>query len=146
MKRLVMMLGFAGLMLAQRVSAAELPSALIDPYLQVQVELSADQFTGIAAQAQSIATAATALGKDGEAIVTSAKKLGAAKDIAAARTAFGEVSDAIEAYATKTKSTYPAGVRVAYCPMADKPWLTRDKEIRNPYYGASMSTCGSFKK
>ena len=56
------------------------------------------------------------------------------------------MSDAIETYATKTKSTYPAGVRVVYCPMADKPWLTKDKEIRNPYYGASMSTCGSFKK
>ena len=35
-------------------------------------------------------------GKDAETIVASAKKLGAAKDIADARTAFGEVSDAIE--------------------------------------------------
>jgi hypothetical protein len=146
MKRLMIVLGFAMLVVTQRLSAAELPAALIDPYLQVQVALSSDQFTGIAGHAQAIATAATALGKDAEAIATSAKKLGAAKDIAAARTAFGEVSDAIEIYATKTKSTYPAGVRVAYCPMADKPWLTKDKEIRNPYYGASMSTCGSFKK
>jgi hypothetical protein len=30
--------------------------------------------------------------------------------------------------------------------MADKPWMTKDKEIKNPYYGAAMSTCGSFKK
>lgn len=146
MKRLVIVLGFAMLAVAQRVSAADLPAALIDPYLQVQVALSSDQFNGIAGQAQAIEKAATALGKDAEAIVTTSKKLGAAKDLAAARTAFGEVSDAIESYATKTKSTYPAGVRVAYCPMADKPWLTKDKEIRNPYYGAAMSTCGSFKK
>jgi hypothetical protein len=146
MKRLAIVLGFALLVVTQRLSAAELPAAMIDPYLQVQVALSSDQFAGIAGHAQAIATAATSLGKDAEPIVASAKKLGAAKDIAAARTAFGEVSDAIEAYATKTKSTYPAGVRVAYCPMVDKPWLTRDKEIRNPYYGASMSTCGSFKK
>jgi hypothetical protein len=146
MKRLAIVLGFAMLVVTPRLWAAELPSALIDPYLQVQVALSSDQFNGIAAHAQAIGTAATALGKDGEPIVASAKKLVAAKDIAAARTAFGEVSDAIEAYATKTKSTYPAGVRVAYCPMVDKPWLTKDKEIRNPYYGASMSTCGSFKK
>jgi hypothetical protein len=146
MKRVLIVVGLALLVCAQRISAAELPSALIDPYLQVQVALSSDQFTGITAHAQSMAAAATALGRDAEPIVASAKKLGASKDIAAARTAFGEVSDAIEAYATKTKSTYPAGVRVAYCPMADKPWLTKDKEIRNPYYGAAMATCGSFKK
>jgi hypothetical protein len=146
MKRVLLAGAFVTLVFAQRVWAAELPAALIDPYLQVQVALAADQFTGIAAHAQSMATAAAALGKDAEPIAVSAKKLGASKDIAAARTAFGEVSDSIEAYAARTKSTYPAGVRAAYCPMADKPWLTRDKEIRNPYYGASMLTCGSFKK
>jgi hypothetical protein len=37
-------------------------------------------------------------------------------------------------------------VRVAFCPMVNKPWLTKDKTIRNPYYGASMLTCGSFKQ
>ena len=146
MKRVLLAGAFAMLAFARPISAAELPAALVDPYLQIQVALSADQFTGVTAHAQSIAAAAAPLGNDAEAIVVSAKKLGAAKDIAAARTAFGEVSTAIEAYATKTKSTFPAGVRVAYCPMADKPWLTKDKEIRNPYYGASMSTCGNFKK
>jgi hypothetical protein len=55
------------------------------------------------------------------------------------------VSIAIEDYAIKTKASFPDGVRVAYCPMADKPWLTKDKDIRNPYYGAAMLTCGAFK-
>ena len=36
-------------------------------------------------------------------------------------------------------------MRLAYCPMVNKPWLQKDKEIRNPYYGAAMLTCGSFK-
>src|SRR5688500_14463058 len=125
--------------------AADLPSALIDPYLQVQVALAGDRFDGIATAAQAIEKAATALGKDASAIVAGAKKLGAAKDIAAARTAFGDVSTALAAYAEKTKSGLGAGVRLAYCPMADKPWLTKDKDIRNPYYGKSMLTCGSFK-
>ena len=79
------------------------------------------------------------------AIVAGAKKLAAAKDIAAARTAFGEVSSALTEYAEKTKSGFGPDVRVAYCPMVNKPWLTKDKTIRNPYYGASMLTCGSFK-
>jgi hypothetical protein len=146
MKRAIATVAFSVLVFARVASAAELPGALIDPYLQVQVALASDQFSGIAANAQAMVAAATTLGKDAETIAASAKKLGAAKDIAAARTAFGEVSDAIEAYATKTKATFPPGVRVAYCPMADKSWLTKDKEIRNPYYGASMLTCGSFKK
>ena len=126
--------------------AADLPAALVDPYLQVQVALAADRFDGVTTHAEVIEKAAAALGQGAEAILAGAKKLGAAKDIAAARTAFGEVSTAVIAYAEKTKSGFGAGVRLAYCPMADKPWLTRDKEIRNPYYGKSMLTCGSFKE
>ena len=128
------------------VTAADLPAALVEPYLQVQVALSADQFDGVPARGEAIEKAATALGADAGAIVAGAKKLAAATDIAAARTAFGEISAALTAYAEKTKSGFGPDVRVAYCPMVNKPWLTKDKTIRNPYYGASMLTCGSFKK
>ena len=131
--------------IAQVSAAADLPAALVDPYIQVQVALSADKFDGVTTQAQAIENAATALGKDGEAIVAAAKKLAAAKEIAAARTAFGDVSSAIVAYAEKTKSSFGPDVRLAYCPMVNKPWLTKDKTIRNPYYGAAMLSCGSFK-
>ena len=133
-------------LLTGRVAAAELPAALIDPYLQVQVALAADQFDGVTAQAAAIEKAAAQLGSDAEPIVAGAKKLAAAKDIKDARTAFGEVSTALTAYAEKTQSALGADVRVAYCPMVNKPWLTRDKTIRNPYYGAAMLTCGNFKK
>jgi hypothetical protein len=77
--------------------------------------------------------------------VAAAKKLATAKDIAAARAAFGDLSTALTEYAQKTKSGLGADVRIAYCPMVNKPWLTKDKTIRNPYYGAAMLTCGSFK-
>jgi hypothetical protein len=133
-------------MLAPRLVAADLPAALVEPYLQVQVALSGDQFDGVARHGEAIEKAAAALGADAAAIVAGAKKLAAAKDIAAARTAFGEVSVALTEYAEKTKSGFGPDVRVAYCPMVNKPWLTKDKTIRNPYYGASMLTCGSFKK
>src|SRR5262245_6478528 len=145
MKQLTMIFALSVLVLAQRMAAADLPSALLDPYLQVQVALASDQFTGVTAHAQQIVTAATAMGKDAEPIAAAAKKLNAAKDIAVARTAFGEVSQAIATYAEKTKSNFGPGVRMAYCPMVDRPWLTKDKEIKNPYYGAAMLTCGSFK-
>ena len=133
-------------MCARVVAAADLPAALVDPYLKAQVALSADQFEGVATHGEAIANAAGTLGADAAGIVAGAKKLAGAKDIAAARTAFGEISTALTEYAEKTKSGFGPGVRLAYCPMVNKHWLTKDKTIRNPYYGASMLTCGSFKK
>jgi Protein of unknown function (DUF3347) len=130
---------------ARAAFAAELPKALIDPYLQVQAALAGDKFDEVALHAKAIEVAATALGSDADKLVAGAKKLSAAKDIAAARTVFGELSEALIAYAEKTKSELGADVKVAYCPMVNKPWLQKDKDIKNPYYGASMLTCGSFK-
>jgi len=31
---------------------------------------------------------------------------------------------------------------VNYCSMADRHWLQKDKKLKNPYYGKSMSDCG----
>jgi hypothetical protein len=144
MKRTVLALA-AAMLISGVAIAADLPAALVDPYLQVQASLASDQFTGVTANAQAMEKAAAALGKDADKIVQGAQKLGAAKDIAAARTAFGDVSVALQEYAEKTKSGFGKDVRLAFCPMANKPWLQKGKEIRNPYYGASMLTCGSFK-
>ena len=121
MKR-VAMLAVAAVMVANTVWAADLPAALVNPYLQVQTALAGDQVGGLATHAQAMATAATALGKGAEKIVAGAKKLGDAKDIAAARTAFGELSVAITEYAQATKSGFGPDVKLAYCPMANKPW------------------------
>ena len=33
---------------------------------------------------------------------------------------------------------------VAHCPMVEADWVTADKEIRNPYAGSQMLTCGSI--
>jgi Cu(I)/Ag(I) efflux system membrane fusion protein len=41
-------------------------------------------------------------------------------------------------------------VYVQHCPMADNnkgaDWLSLEKEIRNPYFGSSMLTCGEVTK
>ena len=140
-----MWLLLAAALVTGSASAGPLPSALVDAYLQVQVALAADRFEGVAAPARAVEAAAAALGQEGEKLAGRAKALAAAKDIAAARTTFGEMSHELEAYAEKTKSTFPSDVRLAYCPMADKSWRQKGQEIRNPYYGAGMLTCGSFK-
>ena len=33
-----------------------------------------------------------------------------------------------------------------YCPMKKSYWLSNEKEIRNPYYGSSMLSCGKVEK
>jgi hypothetical protein len=146
MKKMILSATMAIVFAALPARAAELPKALVEPYLQVQAALADDKFEPVAMNAKAIGAVAATLGKDAEALATTAKKLEAAKDITAARTAFGEVSDALIAYAEKTKSELGADVRVAYCPMVNQSWLQKDKEIKNPYYGASMLSCGSFKK
>lgn len=35
---------------------------------------------------------------------------------------------------------------VDYCPMVKESWLSEAKDIKNPYYGSKMLTCGSVKK
>ena len=41
-----------------------------------------------------------------------------------------------------------APVYLDHCPMYEggADWLSRDKAIRNPYYGSQMLTCGSVKE
>jgi Cu(I)/Ag(I) efflux system membrane fusion protein len=41
-------------------------------------------------------------------------------------------------------------IYIQHCPMADSnkgaDWLSKEKEIRNPYFGASMLKCGEVTK
>ena len=46
---------------------------------------------------------------------------------------------------TKNFKFSDRSVFVKYCPMAEASWLSAEKEIKNPYYGKSMLTCGSVK-
>jgi len=34
---------------------------------------------------------------------------------------------------------------ITYCPMVKSSWLSETKEIKNPFYGKKMMTCGSVK-
>ena len=58
---------------------------------------------------------------------------------------FGELSVAIDTYMTGLKLKAPDGVKVAFCPMVQKPWLQTASTVDNPYFGKSMLTCGSFR-
>jgi hypothetical protein len=124
----------------------EMPHAIIDPYLKVQAALAEDSTEGVRQNAGDIATAAAALGAPAMKIDTGAVALAAAgDDLAAAREKFGTLSEAIDTYMKGLNLKAPEGVRVAYCPMAQKPWLQQGDALANPYYGKAMPTCGELR-
>jgi len=64
-------------------------------------------------------------------------------DISAQRKQFESLStDMI----TLAKATKPAKAYVQFCPMVKASWLSDKKEVKNPYYGDKMLTCGSVKE
>jgi hypothetical protein len=119
--------------------------AIVEPYLKIQTSLSNDSIDEVKANAGNIATAATALGAPAVRIDTAAVQLASIDDLSAARDKFGNLSDAIVTYMDGLHLTLPEGVRVAYCPMAKRPWLQEGSTLANPYYGSGMPTCGSFR-
>src|SRR5262245_36540542 len=101
----------------------EMPRRIVDPYLKIQLALADDSLDGVKANAGSVATAATALGAPAMKIDTAAVQLAAAADLEDARAKFGTLSEAIDTYMTGLKLKTPDGVRVAFCPMVEKPWM-----------------------
>ena len=93
-----------------------------------------------------IATGWKDSGKPAAKISSAAKEMQKSAKIADVRNAFGKLSEALVAYLDAQKRKPGAGLKVAVCPMVDKPWIQKDGPIQNPYYGSEMLGCGSFKK
>ena len=128
----------------------ELSRSVVDPYLKIQVALARDTTDGVHANADTLATAAAALGVSAAGIRDAAVQLSEASkaeaaDIADVREKFGTMSAEVDTYMTDRKLTPPGGGKVAFCPMMQKPWLQTGDTVSNPYYGKDMPTCGSFQ-
>ncbi len=74
-------------------------------------------------------------------LMETAKNISATKDIAKQRETFKVLSknmhELIPFYKANETLYYQ------YCPMQDANWLSKDKTIKNPYYGSQMLSCGS---
>ena len=131
-------------------AGSQMSRAIVDPYLKIAAALADDTTDGVRANAGNIATAATALGSPAMKIDTTAMQLAgvaaaATPDIKDVRDKFGALSEAIDTYMTGLHLTAPDGVKVAVCPMVQKPWMQEGATIANPYFGKEMPTCGSFR-
>ncbi len=125
----------------------------MESYLSIQTALAGDTIKGVADHANTIAKSTKELTADAKAdkntaaakllpgIKSASEALAKAKDIEAARAAFGDLSAGMVGY---RKLVGGDGPKVAYCPMADKSWLQNGKKITNPYFGSKMLRCGKF--
>ncbi len=139
----MMMIRLGAIVAAVAVPAsAAVADGLAAPYLHIQVALANDSTDGVAEAARVIAAEAVGMGEQAAAIGAAAETLAEATDLQSARDAFGPLSDAVIAYGREVGF---GDLRLAYCPMVDKEWLQATSEIRNPFYGSMMLTCGEFR-
>lgn len=83
----------------------------------------------------------TAVTKIMPSLMDTSKSISETKDIVKQREKFKVLSinmhEIIGFYNSKETLYYQ------YCPMQDANWLSKDKAIKNPYYGSQMLSCGS---
>lgn len=81
-----------------------------------------------------------------EPLANISRGIAAKKDIEAQRKAFAELSPPM--LALVKVAPRPEPVFYDHCPMYEggADWLSRDKAIKNPFYGSQMMTCGSVKE
>ena len=151
MKKLVpcVVLLIAAVAGAATLSARQAPDPtreIVKSYLEIQAQLAGDRTDGLKAPSRAIAAQAAAVGPSGATLAKAAAAIEGAADITAAREAFGPLSDAVIARVQADGSKEAAAdLKIAYCPMVKKSWLQREDQVRNPYYGAQMLTCGELK-
>jgi hypothetical protein len=71
--------------------------------------------------------------------------MASAAELEDAREKFGRLSQAIVTYMDGLHLAAPEGVRVAFCPTNQKPWLQEGAALDNPYFGAAAPACGDFR-
>lgn len=81
-------------------------------------------------------------------ITTSATKISTSQDIASQRQHFAALS--LKVYALVKASPLDKPIYYQNCPMYNEGkganWLSLEQNIKNPYYGSKMMTCGSVKE
>jgi Cu(I)/Ag(I) efflux system membrane fusion protein len=82
-------------------------------------------------------------------IARSTRSIKNAETLQAQRNSFIQLSEAIIDMVQNFRNQ-ESKLYVQFCPMADANqgafWLSSEKQIRNPYYGESMLTCGEVRE
>lgn len=123
-------------------------NAVFEHYEKLTEALVKGDASAAKISAAAIETGATAADPSGK-LAEAAKTIGAAADIKSQRDAFSALNDTFIGL-VKTSGLSSGELHVEFCPMAlnDKGahWLSRSKDIRNPYFGDEMLTCGTVEE
>ncbi|HET8796626.1 MAG TPA: DUF3347 domain-containing protein [Thermoanaerobaculia bacterium] len=113
--------------------------ALFSRYEAVRQALLKGSFADVQKNAAALAAQAKTA-KQAE-VAAKAEAVAKSADLAAARTAFGPLSEEMLKVREGAKGDRPS---VYYCPMVKKSWLQPKGEVGNPYDSA-MEKCGMLK-
>ncbi|MBS0030064.1 DUF3347 domain-containing protein [Chitinophaga sp. 22321] len=123
-------------------------NAVYPHYVQLTTALTNGDMAAAKIAASAIAAGAGEI-TGGAALGAAAANIMAATDIDAQRTLYAGLSTAFIAL-VKQSGLSSGALYVDFCPMAmhDKgaSWLSAGKEIKNPYFGEKMMTCGDVKE
>lgn len=123
-------------------------NALYQQYTQLTHALVTDNAREARFAANAIIAVADKM-NNGESISTHAARLIATADIEQQRIAYAALSNDLLVL-IRQSGLQQGKLYVGFCPMAmnDKGavWLSVDKTIQNPYFGAKMLTCGSIQE
>lgn len=129
---------------------ASAQAKLVDAYVRLSDRLASDDAKGAAGAAAKLGEAASGVeGQQPAQIKAAAGEIAAAADLEKQRAAFERASNALIALVENTGNPMTSIVYVVRCPMAfdgrGARWLQASPAVRNPYFGASMLTCGSVE-
>ena len=125
-------------------------SNLYQNYLNIKTALASDNSDDASKAANTFVKAASMVDykvlSEGnlDVLRSDASKIAESRSIETQRASFTNLSKNMISLTKKFKLA-DKSVFIQYCPMADASWLSAEKEIKNPYYGKSMLTCGSVK-
>jgi Protein of unknown function (DUF3347) len=148
----IVLLAALGILRNTAVRAAENPAimepvnSVLDKYLMIQTELAKDSVKGLDEYANAIAMAVKGdeMKMLSPQVAKQAETLAKAKDLKSAREAFKPLSASLVKYLADNKAGKDA-YHEAYCPMVKASWLQKGTDIKNPYMGKEMLTCGTLK-
>lgn len=140
----------------------QLFAPVVAAYLKLQTALVNDSLADAAASAKALSEAAKVLqiskpapavgawGALRTEITAHAGHVAMAKDLDSARQGFETLSQAIVRLLRQFGNPLADSVEIAFCPMASgakgASWVQRGTKISNPYFGASMLTCGDIEE
>jgi len=137
---------------APAAAAVQLKDDKLNAVYQHYVHLTTALINGDEAEAKIASNAietGAAIVDGGKTLGASASKITAAKNIDAQRTAYADLSNDFISLVKKSGLNSGA-LYVDFCPMAMDSkgayWISPNEEVKNPYFGEKMMTCGKVKE